>query len=128
MTKQQPKNKLKELTKAIQAAVPEIKWIKCNHCGYVHSQGNFRYCDINGCQGFLNQLCKTGERDITLEDCLRALHKEIKKDNISYSDGYEHIVNLCYREQQDSWLLGKPLNDQPIPTINLLHGLLCYSK
>ena len=63
-------------------------------------------------------------RDITLEDCLIAIKKEIEKDNIGHSDGYGYIMDLCYREQPNSWKPNIPLQDQSDECKELLFNLI----
>ena len=63
-------------------------------------------------------------RPITLEDVLIAIHKLIDIDKISHSDGYEYIVDLCYREQPNTWQLSKSISEQSPETINFLHKIL----
>ncbi len=65
---------------------------------------------------------------IQLSDILLAIKKEIEKDNISHSNGYEAIVDLCYRDNYDSYNLSKPFTEQSEKTLLFIAKLLNYKE
>ena len=63
-------------------------------------------------------------RPITLEDVLVAIHKAIDEDKISHSDGYSHIINLCYMSERTKWIPNKPFTEQSKETKDLIGDLI----
>jgi hypothetical protein len=126
-------NNLKELTKIIQEAVPEIMELGWG-CHVEHKEtGNIakviRYVEVNNeieidCLAYMvdaDSAISLG-RDITLEDVLIALREKDTEWACTCTGiflrlgGFE--IGGC------SWELNKPLHEQSPKTIDFLHGLL----
>ena len=123
------KTKYNQLREEIILVVPEIVGCGDPNCkdGHYPYQAGEDGSDVEwgGCPTCVkNGNYDPPVRDITLEDCLIAIKKEIEKDNIGHSDGYGYIMDLCYREQPNSWKLNIPLQDQSDETLTMLADLL----
>ncbi len=146
------KEQYKQLENKIKEEVPEIMELKFGcKMYYKNAEKNLlvengEYIIVDNDDGFINAICeeagsfhcgtfdsteksfkdiKVIGRDITLEDVLVAIKKEMEKDGMGYSDGYGCIMDLCYREQYNSWIPNKPLSEQREETLTFLYNLLC---
>ena len=144
-------DKLEELTKAIQEAVPEIMELELGCKIDIEKESIdwakiviFIGCNIrNGLNYFmekdgsifytrgLQEDYKILGRDITLEDCLIAMSKELLESCIDIRWSATYIILIDNRldniggDDRCIWRLNTPLHQQEQETIDFLWDLIC---
>ena len=63
-------------------------------------------------------------KPVSLQEILLLIHTNIKNDDISYSDGYDAIMGLCYRDERTSLDLTKEIEDQNNDVLQSLIDLI----
>ena len=131
-------NKLGQLTKEIQSAVPSIMRLEMG-CKIENEEGFFmlngsnliqiykgtkhevNYLRDEKLRMYKKQIMKDDilGRDITLEDCLIAIKKNAK---------YGKNLSSIYLLLDKHWQLNTPLQKQEDETINFLHSLICNDE